>query len=77
MQYEENQQSFLNNQHGHGISGCQISDATAQQIDASVRMIIDDTFAKTFAIMETNREVLARCAKVLLEKGDAVGEGAD
>jgi len=66
--YEENQQSFLNNQHGHGISGCQISDATAQQIDASVRMIIDDTFAKTFAIMETNRDVLARCAKILLEK---------
>ena len=65
--YEEQQQNFLN-QHGHGISGCQISDATAQQIDASVRMIIDDTFAKTYSIMETNRDVLARCAKVLLEK---------
>lgn len=66
--YEEQQQNFLNQQHGHGISGCQISDATAQQIDAAVRMIIDDTFAKAYAIMGTNRDVLARCAKVLLEK---------
>jgi cell division protease FtsH len=65
--YEENQQTFLN-QHGHGINGCQISDSTAQQIDASVRTIIDDTFARTYAIMENNREVLERCAKVLLEK---------
>ena len=50
------------------LRGCQISDSTAHQIDASVRKIIDDTFARTYAILETNREVLDRCAKVLLEK---------
>ena len=65
--YEENQQTFLG-QHGHGINGCQISDGTAQQIDVSVRKIIDDTFAVTYRIMENNRPVLERCAKVLLEK---------
>ena len=65
--YEENQQTFLG-QHGHGINGCQISDGTAQQIDVSVRKIIDDTFAVTYRIMENNRTVLERCAKVLLEK---------
>ncbi|MDD2466969.1 MAG: ATP-dependent zinc metalloprotease FtsH [Desulfobulbus sp.] len=66
--YEENQQSYLNQQQGHGINGCQISDSTAQQIDTSVRKIIDDTFARTYAILENNRGVLDRCAKVLLEK---------
>ena len=65
--YEENQQTFLG-QHGHGVNGCQISDGTAQQIDVSVRKIIDDTFAVTYRIMENNRPVLERCAKVLLEK---------
>jgi cell division protease FtsH len=65
--YEENQQTFLG-QHGHGVNGCQISDGTAQQIDVSVRKIIDDTFAQTYRIMENNRPVLERCAKVLLEK---------
>jgi len=66
--YEENQQSFLNQQHGHGVSGCQISDSTAHQIDASVRKIIDDTFVRTYEILETNKEILDRCAKVLLDK---------
>jgi cell division protease FtsH len=65
--YEDNQPTFLG-QHGHGVNGCQISDSTAQQIDLSVRQIIDDTFARTFRIMETNRPILERCAKILLEK---------
>lgn len=65
--YEENQSTFLG-QHGHGINGCQISDNTAQQIDTSVRTIIDDTFASTYRIMENNRDILERCAKILLDK---------
>ena len=46
----------------------QISASTAHQIDASVRKIIDETFAVSYRIMENNRAVLERCAKVLLEK---------
>lgn len=67
--YEENQPSFLAQQgHGHGVNGCQISDSTAQRIDDSVRKIIDDTFVRTYEIMEKNRDILERCAKTLLEK---------
>ncbi len=68
--YEENQQNYLSQQQpGHGgVNGCQISDSTAQQIDSSVRKIVDDTFAKAYHILESNRAVLERCAKVLLEK---------
>jgi len=65
--YEENHQTFMGPQ-SPGVSGCMISDSTAQQIDASVRKIIDDTFAVTFRIMDNNRAVLERCAKALLEK---------
>ncbi len=66
--YEDNHQSAFPGQQGPGFNGCKISDSTAQQIDVSVRKIIDDTFAVTYRIMENNRAVLERCAKVLLEK---------
>lgn len=65
--YEENNQPFMG-PHGPGVSGCMISDSTAQQIDASVRKIIDDTFAVTLKILDNNRTILERCAKALLEK---------
>lgn len=65
--YEENQPAFLG-QHGHGVNGCQISDSTAQQIDTSVRTIIDESFASAYQIMEKNRAVLERCARALLDK---------
>jgi len=66
--YEDNQDRFLGQQGPGGFNGCKISDSTARQIDASVRKIIDDTFTMIYAILESNREVLERCAKVLLEK---------
>jgi cell division protease FtsH len=66
--YEENHPSFLGQQQGFGVNGCKVSDNTAQQIDASVRKIIDDTFVVTYKILDINRAVLERCAKLLLEK---------
>lgn len=66
--YEDNQERFLGQQGPGGFNGCKISDSTARQIDASVRKIVDDTFTMIYAILESNREVLERCAKVLLEK---------
>ena len=67
--YEENQPTFLAQQgQHHGVNGCMVSDSTAQQIDASVRQIIDNTFARISAILEKNRAVLERCAKALLER---------
>ena len=65
--YEENQPTYLG-LHGPGVNGCTISDSTAQQIDASVRKIMDDSFATAYRIMDSNRAVLERCAQALLTK---------
>ena len=65
--YEEHQPTYLGHP-GPVANGCTISDSTAQQIDVSVRKIMDDTFAVAYRMMETNKAVLERCAKVLLEK---------
>ena len=66
--YEENQHNFLTPQHTTGPYGCSASDNTARRIDASVRRIIDDSFALSYRIMERNREQLERCAQLLLQK---------
>ncbi|MBM9538085.1 ATP-dependent zinc metalloprotease FtsH [Desulfobulbus alkaliphilus] len=66
--YEDNQERFLGQQGPSGFNGCKISDSTARQIDASVRKIVDDTFAMIYTLLENNREVLERCARLLLEK---------
>ena len=66
--YEENQYGFLTQQHTPGPHGCNASDNTARRIDASVRRIIDDSFALSYKIVERNREQLERCAQLLLEK---------
>ena len=66
--YDDNQERFLGQQGPGGFNGCKISDSTARQIDASVRKIVDGTFAMIYTILENNREILERCAKLLLEK---------
>ena len=66
--FEENQHNFLMPQHTTGPYGCSASDNTARRIDASVRRIIDDSFALSYRIVERNREQLERCAQLLLEK---------
>lgn len=65
--YEE-QQGFLGQPHAPGPCGCVASDNTARRIDASVRRIIDDSFALSYRIVERNRSQLERCAQLLLEK---------
>ena len=65
--YEDSQQAFPGQQ-GSGVNGYMISDSTAQKIDASVRTIMEDTFAVAYRIMETNRVILEKCARILLEK---------
>jgi cell division protease FtsH len=66
--YDDNQERFLGQQGPGGFNGCKISDSTARQIDASVRKIVGGTFAMIYTILENNREILERCAKLLLEK---------
>ena len=65
--YEDSQQAFPGQQ-GSGVNGYMISDSTAQKIDASVRKIMEDTFAVAYRIMKTNRAILEKCARILLEK---------
>ncbi len=44
------------------------SDATAERIDAGVKEILDNGFERALGILRTNRKVLERCAKELLER---------
>jgi len=64
--YESSQPGFLGPQGGPGSS--QVSDSTAQQIDASMKAIVDTIFGATCALLEKNRDILENCARILLEK---------
>jgi cell division protease FtsH len=44
------------------------SEATAREIDTAVKTIIDEAFARSTALLRGQRDVLDRCAHVLLEK---------
>ena len=44
------------------------SEGIAAEIDAEVKSIISDAYAKAKAIIMENREVLDKCAELLLEK---------
>ncbi len=66
--YEEQPQGLLGQPRVPGPCGCSASDNTARRIDASVRRIIDDSFALSYRIVERNRSQLERCAQLLLEK---------
>ncbi|KRW93760.1 ATP-dependent zinc metalloprotease FtsH [Paracoccus sp. MKU1] len=44
------------------------SEATAQRIDAAVKRITDEIFARTVALLEANRELLEQSARALLER---------
>ena len=44
------------------------SEQTAQAIDAAVRALVDQAFASALDILQRNRDVLERSAKLLLEK---------
>ncbi len=66
--FEENQQTLLGQQGYPAMNRSRMSDATAQQIDYSVKEIIDTIFSSTYKLLEKNRDVLERCAKELLER---------
>ena len=49
-------------------------DAVADKIDAEVKRIVDECYAKAKAIIEEHRSVLDSCAELLLEKEKITGE---
>jgi cell division protease FtsH len=61
---ENSQEVFL----GHSVTQSKnVSEATAQLIDAEIRRIIDEAYARAKHILTENREELERLAKGLLE----------
>lgn len=53
----------------YGMSGKHpASDHTNEQIDNAVKKIVDTIFAQTYAVLEKNKELIDRCAKVLLDQ---------
>jgi len=48
--------------------GCRVAESTQARIDAAIRAIVMDAFGRAFQILQTNREVLERCARELLAR---------
>ncbi|MDX8402089.1 MAG: AAA family ATPase, partial [Mariprofundaceae bacterium] len=66
--YESNQPGFLGKQAELPMGGCQFSALTAQAIDEAVRGIIADQFERATKILTSNRAILDRAAKRLLQE---------
>lgn len=63
--YEEDNEVFLGRDFGQTRG---YSEQVAADIDAEVKVIIDDCYAKAKAIIQENRDALDACAQLLLEK---------
>jgi cell division protease FtsH len=48
--------------------GCRVSPETQERIDVAIRSLVMDTFERTYALLQSNRNVLERCARELLAK---------
>jgi cell division protease FtsH len=72
--YDTNRPGFLGQEGQHTYLERGYSEATAEQLDAAVKRIIDKVFIRTLAILTRNRPVLERTAKALLEKETLDGE---
>ena len=64
--YEEEKNSFLGP--GATMTQREYSEKTACEIDNAVKGIIGEVFERAIGVLESNREVLNRCAKALLER---------
>lgn len=63
---------FIGRDFGHTSRG--YGEQVATQIDMEVKRIIDECYARAKKIIEENRDVLDRCATLLLEKEKITGE---
>jgi len=48
--------------------GCRVAESTQARIDAAIRAIVMGAFERAFRILQTNREILERCARELLAR---------
>ncbi|CAI8790857.1 ATP-dependent zinc metalloprotease FtsH [Methylocaldum szegediense] len=72
--YEPPQSPFLNVPGAAPQGGFRISEVTAQQIDQTVRNIIAECFERAYGLLQSNRDVLERCAQQLLQQ-ETLDEG--
>ncbi len=66
--YEPPPSPFLNVPGAAPQGGFRISELTAQQIDQTVRNIIAECFERAYGLLQSNRDVLERCAQQLLKQ---------
>jgi cell division protease FtsH len=66
--YERSQQSFLGGPQPMTYTERSYSEATAREIDATVKGIVGDAFRRTVNLLRAQREVLERGARRLLER---------
>lgn len=60
---------------GHSVTEHKnISDSTAQEIDAEVKRFVEDSYLKARSILEDNKDDLEKLAKALLEYETLSGE---
>ncbi|MFW8637409.1 ATP-dependent zinc metalloprotease FtsH [Cribrihabitans pelagius] len=67
VSYEDAKPDFLGRRNGPGNEAA-YSETTAELIDASVRETIAAVYERVYALLETNRELLERSARDLLER---------
>jgi cell division protease FtsH len=48
--------------------GCRVAESTQARIDQAIRDIVMGAFERAYRILESNREVLERCTRELLER---------
>jgi len=65
--YEKSPQSFLGGQPPQTPFERSYSEATARDIDAAVKAIIDAAFRRTVSLLRDKRDILERGARLLLE----------
>jgi cell division protease FtsH len=66
--YEKTQQSFLGGPQPMSYTERGYSEETAREIDSVVKRIVDDAFRRTVNLLRTQRNVLERGARRLLER---------
>ena len=62
---ENEEETFLGRDIGHRRN---VSNAVSKEIDAEVKRIIDECYKEARTILEANKDVINRCASLLLEK---------
>jgi cell division protease FtsH len=53
---------------GMAQGGCRVSPETQERIDVAIRSLVMETFERTYTLLQSNRNVLERCARELLAK---------